>query len=130
MSSVFSQIIRGTVPSYTIAETNNCIAILDLSPLKKGHTLIIPKKEIDYLFDLNEEDYLDLMLFAKKVSGSIRNTIPCQRVGMCVMGFEIAHAHIHLIPMNNESDLNFKNEKLRLDKSEFETIAALIRKGF
>lgn len=130
MPSIFSKIILGEIPCYKIAENDNCIAFLDISPLKKGHTLIVPKKEIDYIFDLDNETYNGLMSFAKEVACAIKKAIPCNRVGVCVIGLEVPHAHIHLIPINTINDMNFSNSKLNLSKIEFEDIANSIRKNY
>ncbi len=127
MASIFSKIIEGEIPSYKITENDKYIAFLDVFPLKKGHVLVVPKKEVDYIFDLDNDTYLGLMDFAKLVAIAIKKTMPCNRVGVCVIGLEVPHAHIHLIPINTESDMNFRNEKLKLSKEEFETIASTIR---
>lgn len=127
MPSIFSRIAAGEIPCYKIAENAHFLAFLDISPLKKGHTLVIPKKEVDELFDLDEDTYTGLMSFAKNVAAAIKKTIPCNRVGVCVIGLEVPHAHIHLIPINSENDMNFRNEKLVLTKDEFEAVAATIR---
>ncbi len=123
MSSIFTRIIKGEIPCYKIAESENCLAFLDINPLVKGHTLIVPKKEVDYLFDLEDELYVDLFLFAKKVSHAIKNTIPCLRIAVVVIGTEVPHAHIHLIPLNHMGDVNFSNPKLKLHTEEFQNIA-------
>lgn len=127
MASIFSKIIAGEIPCYKIAENENYLAFLDIFPLRKGHTLVIPKKEIDYIFDLDNETYLGLMSFSKTVAEAIKKAIPCQRISMGVFGLEVPHAHVHLIPMNMMNDVNFDNEKLKLSKEEFEQIAAQIR---
>lgn len=127
MASIFSKIISGEIPAYKVAENERYIAFLDIFPLRKGHTLVVPKQEIDYLFDLDDETYLGLMAFAKQVAGAVKQAIPCNRVGVAVIGLEVPHAHVHLIPINTESDMNFRNEKLKLPKEEFEEIAATIR---
>lgn len=127
MSSVFTKIINGDIPCYKIAEDVNYIAFLDVSPLKKGHSLIVPKKEIDYLFDLDNESYLGLMNFSKKVAIAIKSAFPCKRIGMAVIGLEVPHAHIHLIPIHTMNDMNFNNEKLTLTKQEFEACANQIK---
>ncbi|MCX7728648.1 MAG: HIT family protein [Bacteroidia bacterium] len=130
MPSVFSKIITGEIPAYKIAENEKYLAFLDIFPLVKGHTLVIPKKEVDYVFDLDDETYLGLMNFAKKVAISIKKAIPCNRISMQVIGLEVPHAHVHLIPINSMSDCNFSNPKLKLSKEEFESIAESIRKNF
>lgn len=123
MPSVFSKIICGDIPCYKIAENENFIAFLDVFPLKKGHTLIVPKKEVDYIFDLDDTTYEGLLAFAKQVAIALKKAIPCNRIGMSVIGLEVPHAHIHLIPINSTNDMNFSNEKLKLSKEEFEEIA-------
>jgi histidine triad (HIT) family protein len=127
MASIFSKIVAGDIPCYKIAENNRYLAFLDISPLKKGHTLVIPKKEVDYLFDLDPETYSGLMDFSREVAEGIKKAVPCKRIGLAVIGLEVPHAHIHLIPINSENDMNFRNEKLVLSKEEFETLAATIR---
>lgn len=126
MSSVFSKIIAGEIPCYKVAENENYLAFLDIFPLCKGHVLVIPKKEIDYLFDLDDATYLGLMSFSKQVALAIKKIIPCNRVGVAVIGLEVPHAHVHLIPINTDNDMNFSNAKLQLSKSEFEEIALAI----
>jgi histidine triad (HIT) family protein len=128
MSSIFSKIIAGEIPCYKIAENDKYIAFLDVFPLKKGHTLIVPKKEIDYIFDLDDTTYNGLMSFSKEVAVALKKAIPCNRVSVGVYGLEVPHAHVHLIPMNTMNDVNFSNEKLKLSKEEFETIASEIKK--
>lgn len=123
MASIFSKIVAGDIPCYKIAENDKFFAFLDINPLAKGHTLVIPKQETDYLFDLDDEQYKDLFLFAKKIAAAIKKTIPCRKVGMAVVGLEVAHAHIHLIPLNDVYDIDFKKEKLKLKPEEFEKIA-------
>ena len=127
MPSIFTKIINGDIPCYKIAEDAHYIAFLDVFPLKKGHTLIVPKKEIDYLFDLESETYLGLMDFSKKIAIAIKLAYPCKRIGMTVIGLEVPHAHIHLIPINTMNDMNFSNEKLPLTKQEFEVCAENIK---
>lgn len=127
MPSVFSRIIAGEIPCYKIAETKDFLAFLDVFPLKRGHTLVVPKKEVDYIFDLDQETYLGLAAFSKEVAIAIKKAIPCNRVAMTILGLEIPHAHIHLIPMNTMNDVNFQNEKLKLTEAEFEETARLIR---
>lgn len=129
MSSIFSKIITGEIPSYKVAENDQFLAFLDIFPLTKGHTLVIPKKEVDYIFDLEDETYLGLMDFSKKVAIAIKKTIPCNRLSMQVIGLEVPHAHVHLIPINTMSDCNFANPKLQLSKEELEAIAASIRQN-
>lgn len=128
--TIFSKIIRGDIPCYKIAEDEHFFAFLDISPMTKGHTLVIPKLEEDYIFDLPDEMIGDMMVFAKKVAVAIKNAIPCVRVGVAVLGMEVPHAHIHLVPLNKESDLNFSNPKLHLSSEEMNTLAEEIRKYF
>jgi len=122
MPSIFSKIIAGEIPCYKIAESDNCLAFLDINPLTKGHVLVIPKTEIDYIFDLETESFTQLHLFAKKVATSLKKAIPCTRIGVAVIGLEVPHAHIHLIPINDMNDMNFNNEKLTFTKEEFTVI--------
>lgn len=119
MSSIFTKIVNGEIPCYKIAEDENHLAFLDVMPLVKGHTLVIPKKEIDFIFDLDSEDYKNLWGFAQEVAKKIKTGIPCKRVGVAVIGLEVPHAHIHLVPMNHLQDLNFSNERLKLDPKEY-----------
>ena len=130
MASIFSKIIAGEIPSYKIAETDNCYAFLDIMPLHGGHTLVIPKKEVDYLFDLPDEEYQELMLFSKKVAHAVGKAIPCKRVGVAVLGLEVPHAHIHLIPINAVSDIDFSREKLEFTAAQMDEFAAAIRSKF
>jgi histidine triad (HIT) family protein len=126
MSSIFSKIINGEIPCYKVAEDEKFFAFLDISPLAKGHTLVVPKEEIDYYFDLNDDLFTAMNLFAKKVARAIDKSVECSRIGVAVIGLEVAHAHIHLVPLNNIGDLNFANPKVQLSKEEFEDIAATI----
>lgn len=126
MPSIFSKIVAGEIPCYKIAENEDYLAFLDVFPLKKGHTLVIPKKEVDYIFDLDSETYLGLMDFSKKVAAAVKKAIPCKRLSVQVIGLEVPHAHVHLIPINSTSDCNFTNEKLKFTKEEFEDTAHLI----
>ena len=130
MPSIFSRIIKGEIPSYKIAENENCIAFLDVNPLAKGHTLVVPKKETDYIFEIQQEEYLELWSFAKKVSAAIERAVPCKRIGIAVIGLEVPHAHIHLIPMNRVSDMNFANPKLKFSDDEMKEVADKIRVCF
>ncbi len=127
MPSIFTKIISGEIPCYKIAEDDRFFAFLDINPLAKGHTLVIPKQETDYLFDLEDELLGAMNIFAKKIAVAQKKVIPCKRVGVAVLGLEVPHAHIHLIPMNSEADVNFKNPKLNLETVEFEKIARAIR---
>ena len=126
MSSVFSKIVSGDVPAYIIAEDDHHLAFLDIFPLSKGHVLVIPKEEIDNIFDIDDKQYLALWSFAKRVSKAIKKVISCERVGVAVIGLEVPHAHIHLVPINNVSDINFERTKLHVSQSEMESIAELI----
>ena len=126
MASLFSKIAQGEIPAYKVAENEDYLAFLDIFPVAEGHTLVIPKKEVDYLFDLSDEDYTGLQLFAKKVAAGLKKAIPCKKVGVMVLGLEVPHAHIHLVPMQSEADLlNFSN-KLKLTPERFQEIAAKI----
>lgn len=127
MPSIFSKIIKGEIPCYKIAENQFCLAFLDVFPLAKGHTLVIPKRETDYIFDIEDKDFSELHLFSKTVAKAIERAIPCKRIGVAVIGLEVPHAHIHLIPLNNVSDVNFSRPKLNLPKEEMEEIAKKIR---
>jgi histidine triad (HIT) family protein len=130
MATVFSKIIKGEIPSYKIAENDDFYAFLDINPLAKGHTLIIPKEEIDYLFDIDDELYKELFVFSKKVAIAIEKVISCKRIGIAVVGLEVPHAHIHLIPLNHIYDIDFKKPKLTMTPEEFMKIAEEIRKAF
>jgi histidine triad (HIT) family protein len=125
--TIFSKIVAGEIPSYKIAEDENHFAFLDINPLTEGHTLVIPKKEIDYIFDLDADELAGLTVFAQKTAKAIAKTISCKRVAMMVLGLEVPHAHIHLIPINREKDADFRKAKLKLSKDEFEDIAKRIR---
>jgi histidine triad (HIT) family protein len=126
MSSIFSKIIAGEIPAYKVAETDQFIAFLDILPLAKGHVLCIPKKEIDYIFDMEDTDYLALMSFSKKVAKGIKQVIPCKKVGVAVIGLEVPHAHVHLIPMNTVQDMNFSNPRLTFTKEEYLQLVEII----
>jgi histidine triad (HIT) family protein len=126
MASIFSRIIAGEIPCYKIAENDQYFAFLDVFPCAVGHVLVVPKQEIDYLFDLNDELYAGLMAFAKQIEPAIRKAIPCKRVGVAIIGLEVPHAHVHLIPMNSMNDMNF-NHKLKLSQEELAETAAKIR---
>jgi histidine triad (HIT) family protein len=129
MSGIFSKIASGEIPSYKIAETGDFFAFLDINPLAKGHTLVIPKKETDYIFDLEDESFSGLFLFAKKIARAIQAEIPCKKVGIAVVGLEVPHAHIHLIPLNDISDLDFSKPKLKFSEAVLiETAEAIIRR--
>ncbi|WP_295937567.1 HIT family protein [uncultured Alistipes sp.] len=126
MASIFSRIIAGEIPSYKVAEDENYYAFLDINPLTKGHTLVVPKREVDYLFDLDDQTLAGMVVFAKKVAVKIKQEIACARVAVVVLGLEVAHAHIHLIPIQSEKDVDFHREKLRLTPEEFCEIAEKI----
>lgn len=126
MASIFSKIISGEIPSYKVAEDENYYAFLDIFPMAKGHTLVVPKMEVDYLFDLSPEVLAGMTLFAQKVAKGVKAAMPCSRVGVAVLGLEVPHAHIHLEPINKESDLDFRKEKLKLTNEEFTEIAKQI----
>ena len=125
MASIFSRIVAGEIPSYKVAEDENYYAFLDISPKTKGHTLVIPKHEVDYMFDLDEEEYTGLWAFARKVAKALEQAVPCQRIGIAVLGMEVPHCHIHLIPLQTEGDL-FKRSTLTLPAEEMQAIAAAI----
>lgn len=129
MSSIFTKIVNGEIPSYKVAEDENFLAFLDVNPNAKGHTLCIPKFEIDKIFDMDEAHYLGLMYFSRKVAIALEKTVPCLRVGMAVVGLEVPHAHVHLIPLNEMSEMTFKH-KVSLTKEEFETLAKSIQANF
>jgi histidine triad (HIT) family protein len=130
MASIFSRIVSGEIPCYKIAENDQFLAFLDINPLAKGHTLVIPKREVDYLFDLSEEETAAIMVFARKVALAISSVIPCKRVGVAVIGLEVPHAHIHLVPINGLYDIDFRRAKLKITPEEFLEIAEKIRTGF
>jgi histidine triad (HIT) family protein len=123
MATIFTKIINGEIPCYKIAEDENYFAFLDINPLKAGHTLVVPKKETDYIFDLDDNRLTGLILFSKKIAGAIKSAIPCNRIGVAILGLEVPHAHIHLVPMDNMEDVNFKNPKLKFSIEEFKEIA-------
>ena len=129
MASIFTRIIKGEIPCYKIAEDEHFIAFLDINPLAKGHTLVVPKEETDYLFDLSDESMAGISVFAKKVALAIGKTMPCKRVGIAVLGLEVPHAHVHLIPINDLGDINFARPKLKLTPQEFTAIAEKISKA-
>ena len=126
MSSIFTKIIRGDLPCYKIDETDDCFAFLDINPNKKGHTLCILKKEIDYIFDLNSEDYEKLMNFSRKIAIALKKSVNCKRIGLSVVGLEVPHVHVHLIPLDSMSDMNF-NRSVKLNDSEFKSIVKKIK---
>jgi histidine triad (HIT) family protein len=128
MSSIFTKIVNGEIPCYKIAEDENFLAFLDVNPNAKGHTLCIPKQEINKLFDIEDDLYLGLMKFAKKIAITLEKTVPCKRIGMAVVGLEVPHAHVHLIPLNEMDEMRFKN-KVTLNKEEFEDLVKAIQKN-
>lgn len=130
MSSIFTKIIQGEIPSYKIAEDELFYAFLDINPNAKGHTLVIPKKEVDKLFDLDAETYVGLMQFVHKVAKALEKTIECNRIGMTVVGLEVPHAHVHLIPINRVSDINFTSKKLKMQHEDFVSLASEIGQNF
>ena len=130
MASIFSKIVAGEIPSYKVAEDDRHFAFLDINPVAPGHVLVIPKREVDYIFDLSDEEYADLQLFAKRVAEAMKKAIPCKRIGVAVMGLEVPHAHIHLVPINSESDMNFFRDHITLSAEEMAAIASSIAKAF
>lgn len=127
MSTIFSKIVRGEIPSFKIYEDDSFFSFLDINPLTKGHTLVIPKKEVDYIFDIDDETLSKMMLFSKKISKALEASIDCNRIGMMVIGLEVPHAHIHLIPIQSEKDMNLSNKRIELSNYEFESIAEKIK---
>ncbi len=130
MASIFSKIIAGEIPSYKVAEDDKHYAFLDINPVAAGHTLVVPKHEVDYIFDLPQQEYAELMAFARRVAESMKAVMPCKRIGVAVMGLEVPHAHIHLIPINSESDMNFFTEKKQLPAEQMKNIAEKILASF
>ncbi|MFO7615537.1 MAG: HIT family protein [Bacteroidales bacterium] len=126
MPTVFTRIVNGEIPCYKVAEDDRFLAFLDINPLAKGHTLVIPKKEIDYLFDVEDDLYSDMWLFSKKVALAIEKVVSCQRIGIAVLGLEVPHAHIHLVPINSVYDIDFSKPKLKLSREEFQLLAGRI----
>jgi len=126
MATIFTKIINGEIPCYKVAEDDNYFAFLDINPLKAGHTLVVPKKETDYIFDLDDDQLAGMILFSKKVAAAIKAAYPCNRIGVAILGLEVPHAHIHLVPMDTMEDVNFKNPKLKFSPEEFKEIAARI----
>lgn len=129
MSTIFTKIVKGEIPSYKVAESDRFYAFLDINPISKGHTLVIPKSETDYIFDMESNELSEMIVFAQRVAIGIKAAIPCKRVGVAVLGLEVPHAHIHLIPINSESDMDFRKPKLRLEGEEMSSIAASISAG-
>lgn len=130
MASVFTKIVNGEIPSYKVAEDENYYAFLDIAPMAEGHTLVIPKRESDYIFALDNEEYSGLWSFAKRVAAALEKAVPCKRIGVAVLGMEVPHVHIHLVPLQSEADLDFKKEKLSLENEEFSRIAEKIARVF
>jgi histidine triad (HIT) family protein len=126
MATIFSRIIKGEIPCYKIAENDDYFAFLDINPLRAGHTLVVPKRETDYIFDLEDEYLAGMVIFSKKIAVAIRKAIPCNRIGVAILGLEVPHAHMHLVPMDTMDDINFKNPKLKFSPEEFKEIAAKI----
>ena len=129
MATIFSRIAAGEIPSYKCAEDENCYAFLDINPLAKGHTLVIPKHEVNYIFDIEDEEYKGLWAFAKKVAVALKAAVPCERIGVAVIGLEVPHAHIHLVPINKESDMDFRNKK-QFPADEMAAVAARVLEEF
>ena len=127
MSSIFTKIINGEIPCYKVAENNEYLAFLDITPIRKGHVLVVPKNEIDYIFDLDNQEIGGIFVFAKEVAKKIKKVFPCKKIGVSVIGLEVPHAHVHLIPINSISDMNFMQEKLVLNNEELNEIALKIR---
>ena len=127
---IFSKIAAGEIPSYKCAESDKFYAFLDINPLTKGHTLVIPRREVDYIFDMDDDELAEFQLFAKRVAAALKKAFPCKKVAQVVLGLEVPHAHIHLIPMNSESDVDFRKEKLQLSQEEMQQIAEKIRAQF
>ena len=126
MPSIFTRIIKGEIPSYMIAEDENFFAFLDINPLKEGHTLVVPRKEVDYFFDLEKDLLAEMMVFSQKVALAIEKVVPCNRIGVVVLGLEVPHAHIHLIPIDSEADVRFSNPRVKLTEEEFRDLAEKI----
>ncbi|MDG5799549.1 HIT family protein [Marinilabiliaceae bacterium ANBcel2] len=130
MTTIFKKIITGEIPAYKVAENDDYLAFLDINPLTRGHTLVIPKKEIDYIFDLDNETLSGLTLFTKRVAHAVEKCVECKRVGVAVLGLEVAHAHIHLVPLQSESDISFSKPKLKLSQEEMASLAENIKQNF
>ena len=128
--TIFSRIVAGEIPSYKCAESDKFYAFLDISPLAKGHTLVIPKREVDYIFDMDDEEIAEFRVFAKKVAKALKSAFPCRKIAQVVLGLEVPHAHIHLIPMQSEADVDFRKEHLKLEAEEMQAIADKIRAEF
>ena len=130
MPSIFTRIIHREIPAFVVAEDEKHIAFLDISPLAIGHTLVIPKREEDYIFDLSDQELSELMIFSKKIASAMMKSISCKRIGLSVIGLEVPHAHVHLVPLNSMGDINFSNPKVKLSKEEFVAIAEKIKSNF
>jgi histidine triad (HIT) family protein len=130
MPSIFTKIIKGEIPCYKIAENDKYLAFLDINPLRAGHTLVVPKQETDYIFDLDDDNLAGLILFSKRVAKAIKAAYPCNRIGVAILGLDVPHAHIHLVPLDTMDDINFKNPKLKFSQEEFKKIAEKIRSEF
>ena len=126
MATIFTRIINGEIPCYKVAEDDNYFAFLDINPLREGHTLVVPKKETDYIFDLDDKQLSGMILFSKKVAAAIKSVVPCNRIGVAILGLEVPHAHIHLVPMDTMEDINFKRPKLKFTPEEFKKTAEKI----
>ena len=130
MASIFSRISAGEIPSHKVAENSRFLAFLDVNPLAEGHSLVIPKKEIDYIFDLDDEEYIALQLFAKQVAKAMKSVVSCRKIGVAVVGLEVPHAHIHLIPINSVADMNFANPKLSFSQEQLSALAERIKTAY
>jgi histidine triad (HIT) family protein len=130
MASIFSKIVAGEIPCYKVAETENCLAFLDVFPLAHGHVLVIPKKEVDYIFDIDETAFAELHLFSRNVAKAMKSVVDCRRIGLAVIGLEVPHAHIHLVPLNTIGDINFSKEKLKPTPSELQVVAEKISAAY
>lgn len=128
--TIFSKIIRGEIPSYKCAENDKFYAFLDINPLAQGHTLVVPKREVDYFFDLTDEELAEMIVFAKRVAAAIKQAFPCRKVGMAVLGLEVNHAHIHLVPLQSEGDMDFRKDKLKLSPEQMKQTAESISSAF
>lgn len=129
MASIFTKIVNGEIPSHRVAETNDFLAFLDVNPLVEGHVLVIPKKEVDYIFDLDDETYAGLMIFSKIVAAGVKKAVPCLRIGVAVVGLEVPHTHVHLVPLNQMDDINFSRKKLKPSQEELKQVADKIREA-
>lgn len=130
MASIFSKIVAGEIPAYKVAEDDKYLAFFDINPLKKGHTLVIPKQEVDYLFDLDDKTYTGLMDFAKRVAKAIEKNVDCKRIAVVVLGLEVPHAHVHLIPLDAEKDVHFTNPRVKMTEAEFKELATKVSTDF